>query len=128
MCIRLQPASDALKGHHAKAQTSEMVCIGNRFSANLLCRPTGLIFAQFMTQGFGRCASSPWAVLSRAFSAHDDVCDQTLWQSFYYAGITTQQNASAPASYSGSAESAGQNSPGWSEAEPWVQNADPRKP
>jgi hypothetical protein len=39
--------------------------------------PSGLYFAQGLTQGFGRCASSPWAVLSRAFSAYGYICDQT---------------------------------------------------
>jgi hypothetical protein len=42
--------------------------------------PSGLSFVWLLTQGSGRCASSPWAVMARAFSAY-----------FYYAGTFMQQ-------------------------------------
>jgi hypothetical protein len=98
-------------------------------SANLLCHPYRAYFCSVYDPGrrtrSGRC---PWLYCLALSALTAMFANQTLWQSFYYAGITTQQNASAPASYSGSAESAGQKSPGWSEAEPWVIGSGPNQP
>jgi hypothetical protein len=99
-----------------------VVCMGKRFSANLLCPYRAAAAAR----------PPPWAVMSRASSAYCNVCDQTL-QSFFERDCLRSERlpkvyASAPASHSGSAESAGQNSPGWSDAEPWVWIADSMKP